>query len=200
MRSCWLLLLSLLTVSCSSRPPLRVENACELFSDKPSWYVSMREAGKKWKVPMEMIMAFVHQESHFQSTARPKKSYFLGFIPRGYTSSARGYSQALDGTWKRYQKETGKHGAQRDNIEDSADFVGWYLTDAKKKIRVRANDTYHLYLVYHEGVDGYKSKTYLQKLWLLQVAKNVAVKEKQYQRQIRSCMGRRFASVTGEPQ
>jgi hypothetical protein len=37
----------------------------------------------------------------------PPHVYRLGIIPMGRMSSAYGYSQALDGTWAEYQRETG---------------------------------------------------------------------------------------------
>ena len=51
-----------------------------------------------------MQLAFIKTESNFRPTARTQRKYFLGLIPSGRVSSAYGYSQALDGTWKEYKK------------------------------------------------------------------------------------------------
>ena len=51
-----------------------------------------------------MQLAFIKTESNFRPTARTQRKYFLGLIPSGRISSAYGYSQALDGTWKEYKK------------------------------------------------------------------------------------------------
>ena len=45
-------------------------------------------------------------ESNFRPTARTQRKYVFGLIPSGRISSAYGYSQALDGTWKEYKKST----------------------------------------------------------------------------------------------
>ena len=58
-------------------------------------------------------MATIYTESSFRHNAKPPRKWYLGFIPGKRASSAYGYSQALDGTWDRYQKETGRWGASR---------------------------------------------------------------------------------------
>ena len=53
-----------------------------------------------------MQLAFIKTESNFRPTARTQRKYVFGLIPPGRISSAYGYSQALDGTWKEYKKST----------------------------------------------------------------------------------------------
>ena len=50
--------------------------------------------------------------------------YTFGVIPAGRQSTAYGYAQALDGTWKEYRQETGRRFATRDNIRDGIGLHG----------------------------------------------------------------------------
>lgn len=47
---------------------------------------------------------------------------------------------------------------------------------------------YHLYLAYHEGIAGYRSKQWEDKFWLKRVAKKVEKQQTLYQQQIKSCV------------
>ena len=103
-------------------------------------------------------MAIIHQESRFKADARTPMKYILGVIPTGRQSSAFGYSQALDGTWKEYRQTTGRWGARRDDIYDAADFIGWYLAASNRELGISLSDTRNQYLAYHEGRTGYKRR------------------------------------------
>ena len=64
-------------------------------------------------------------------------------------------SQALDGTWSQYQRETGNLAARRTNFADAVDFVGWYHSKTADTYGVARNDTYNLYLAYYLGWTAY---------------------------------------------
>ena len=113
--------------------------------------------------------------------------YILGVIPTGRQSSAFGYSQALDGTWKEYRQSTGRFGARRDDIYDAADFIGWYLAASNRELGISLSDTRNQYLAYHEGRTGYKRRSYNSKRWLLDVSAKVRARGNTYERQLRSC-------------
>lgn len=81
---------------------------------------------------------------------------FLGLIPWGYVSTADGFSQALDGTWDQYRRETGNVTAQRSNFADAIDFVGWYYAKSAALLNIPRDDIYHLYLAYYLGWDAYQ--------------------------------------------
>ncbi|MFT7288001.1 MAG: hypothetical protein ACI87W_002116, partial [Halieaceae bacterium] len=49
------------------------------------------------------------------------------------------------------------------------------------------NDTYRLYLAYHEGHGGYTRATYKSKEWLQTVARKVASRAQRYETQLRGC-------------
>ena len=132
------------------------------------------------------MIAFVFQESSFNSNAKPDREKLFGIIPWLRPSTAKGYSQALDETWEQYIDETGNTWARRGSFSDSADFIGWY---AEKGIDsgIKKTDARSLYLAYHEGYTGFKNRTYRQKQWLMDVADRVQNRSNMYQRQYWGC-------------
>jgi hypothetical protein len=132
-------------------------------------------------------MATIYQESKFIGNARPPYKYALGILPMGRQSSAYGYSQALDGTWKQYQRETRSYGARRDDIRDAADFMGWYMDETKDRNGISLYDARNQYLAYHEGHTGYARGSYRNKSWLMRVAGEVDQRSRMYQRQLSRC-------------
>lgn len=176
-----------LLAGCATAPPSKPENICHIFEEKRGWHHAALKAEKKWSVPVHVPMAMMYQESSFRHDARPPRKYILGFIPNGRISSAYGYSQALDGTWKEYLKSTGNKGAKRSNFADSIDFMGWYIDKTHRMNRVSKWDANAQYLNYHEGQGGYKRGTHRAKPWLIQVAKRVDRRSKRYQAQYSAC-------------
>ena len=132
-------------------------------------------------------MAIIYQESKFIGNNRTPDRYALGVIPIGRQSSAFGYSQALDGTWKEYQRAEGGSGARRDNIRDATDFMGWYMSLTKAEVGLAMNDTRNQYLAYHDGRTGYKRGTWKNKSWLVRIANEVDARAVMYDTQLRSC-------------
>ncbi|TVZ39116.1 hypothetical protein P886_3507 [Alteromonadaceae bacterium 2753L.S.0a.02] len=177
-------------VSCASSPPKHVENVCHIFDEKSGWYKDAKKSSKKWGVPIATNMAMMYQESRFEAKAKPPRKKYLGFIPGPRKSSAYGYSQAKRETWDWYKKEAGHWGADRDDFDDAIDFVAWYNHISVKKLKISPNDTYHLYLAYHEGHGGYSRRTYKSKGWLKSVAKKVSQRANSYQAQLNKCEDR----------
>lgn len=182
-----LILITLLFSGCASSPPRQVDNICGIFSEKPDWYEAAAKSEKRWGSSIPIMMAFMHQESRFQSQAKPPRDKILGFIPGPRKSSAYGYSQAKDDTWKWYKKKTGNWGADRDDFQDAIDFIGWYNAQTKKINGVSLSNTYGLYMAYHEGHGGYKKKTYNKKEWLKTVANKVSSRASTYKSQLKNC-------------
>ena len=108
----------------------------------------------------------------------------------GRQSSAFGYSQALDGTWEEYQRATRNRRAERDDIRDATDFIGWYASQSLERNNIQPTDARSLYLSYHEGQAGFRNGSYRSKPWLLEVANGVADRATMYDAQLRAC-GRR---------
>ena len=180
----------LVLAGCSSRyssAPQQMENACSVLKQRPKFSRAFRSSEQKWGVPIHVMMATIHQESKFIKNAKTPRKYFLGIIPRGRVSSAYGYAQALDGTWNEYRQKTGRRWAQRSNIQDASDFIGWYMTTSKRRNGVSLSDARNQYLNYHEGHSGYARGSYKNKRWLMLVADKVAKRAAQYRTQLRQC-------------
>lgn len=170
------------------KDPAVINNACKIFQKNPSWYWEALNTYHRWGVPISVQMAIMQRESDFQSGAKPPHKKILGIIPTwNRVSSAYGYAQVLNGTWRHYQEETQNYQCYRDQFGDASDFIGWYSNKAHQKYGIRLNDAYHLYLVYHEGLTAYGNQTYLQKPWLLNIAKDVQAHANVYRKQIRQC-------------
>lgn len=183
-----LVVASALAAGCSAtKPPARVDDACAIFREKKGWYRDAAEARERWGVPISIQLAFIRQESSFNGKARPPRRKYLGFIPGPRPSTAQGYAQALDSTWKEYRKATSAGGVDRDEFGDAVDFIGWYNTRTSKMCGIAKDDAYRLYLAYHEGPTGYRRGTYRRKKWLLGTAEKVASRAAHYRSQLARC-------------
>lgn len=179
----------LFLAACATPRPDNVNDVCDIFKQYPSWYWATKDVATHWRVPIQVQMAIMYQESRFSAVARPPRTKLLWIIPWKRASTSYGYTQALESTWARYQRDTGKHWASRDSFTDATDFIGWYGYGAYKKAGINRSDAYRLYLAYHEGVGGYNRGTYRSKPWLIGVAKKVARQSSRYQRQLKQCEG-----------
>ena len=191
-----IMLFSLMLVGCVSAPPRDVNNICNVFRQYPKWYRDSLDVQRRWRVPVNVQMAIMHQESKFNATARPGRTKLLWVIPWRRPSSAYGYAQALTGTWALYKGSQGGAFASRSNFADGVDFIGWYANQAYKRAGIPRTNAYQLYLAYHEGIGGYQRKTYLRKKWLIPVAHKVSARAQIYQAQLNSCQ-RSLASRSG---
>lgn len=172
---------------CASGPPSDPENVCNVFDERRDWWRAAKSMNDKYDVPIHVPMAIMFQESSFQSRAKPPRRKLLGFIPWKRQSDAFGYAQVKTATWEDYVNDTGYSRARRDNFADAIDFVGWYVTRTHRMNGVSKWDAYGQYLNYHEGWGGYQRQTYLQKQWLVQVARNVDSRSNRYASQLREC-------------
>lgn len=181
------LIVFLLLTGCVTPPPADVNNVCRIFKQYPRWYADAKDVERRWRVPVAIQMAIIHQESKFNGRARPPRTKLLWVIPWTRPSSAYGYTQALQSTWANYKAANGGLLSARDDFGDGVDFIGWYANLAYRKAGIRRDDPYNLYLAYHEGVGGYQRKTYLKKKWLVAVAHKVKARAQIYQAQLASC-------------
>ena len=125
------LLVSLLA-ACASSPPASVADICDIFEDRRGWYNAAKSAERRWGIPVSVNMAFIYQESSFQSRARPPRNKFLWIFPGRRPSSAFGYAQVLDETWQEYEQKSGNSRASRANFSDAIDFVSWYNANSTR--------------------------------------------------------------------
>lgn len=187
-----LLLAILLTglTGCATRPPSRTVDVCEIFDEKRGWHKAAQASSQRYNISIGTIMATIQQESSFQGRARPPRTKILWVLPGPRASSAYGYSQALDGTWELYKRNTGRSSAKRQRFSDAVDFVAWYHNRSATANNIARDDPYHLYLAYHEGWGGFNRRTYQGKDWLLRAARNVAANTARYDRQYAECAER----------
>lgn len=173
--------------SCATAPPRDAGNLCLTFNGQAGWYGAARQAASKWTVPVWVLMAIMHQESHFVADAQPPREWLLGFIPWFRPSSAYGFAQAKDETWDDYQNAAGSRWSDRDDFADAADFIGWYCYQSHAKLGIATGDAKNLYLAYHEGWRGFQQQSHRRKSWLIKVAEKVASRAKQFQWQLQQC-------------
>ncbi|KIT15692.1 lytic transglycosylase [Jannaschia aquimarina] len=169
------------------RAPSNLDNACAILAQKPDYRRAFRATERKWGVPVHVQMATIYQESKFVADARTPLRFALGVIPVGRQSSAFGYSQALDGTWKEYKREQGRPRAKRDRIRDATDFMGWYMSKSREELGIPLTDARNQYLAYHDGRSGYRRGTWKRKAWLIRVSGEVAARADTYRQQLPRC-------------
>lgn len=167
--------------------PRNLDNACAILRERPEYARAFEASQRRWGVPAHVQMATVYQESKFISDARTPYRFALGVIPMGRQSSAFGYSQALDGTWDEYREATGRRWAQRTDIHDAADFIGWYMATSTERLGISPYDARNQYLAYHEGRSGYARASHDAKPWLLRVSDEVSQRSDNYQAQLAAC-------------
>lgn len=176
----------LLSLAACSSPPRNPDNICDIFREK-DWYEDAADARDRWGSPISTTMAIMYHESSFRAKAKPPRTYLLGFIPWFRASNAYGYAQAKTGTWRGYQSATGRHGADRDDFDDAIDFIAWYNHRSVQQCSIRSDDTYHLYLAYHEGHGGFNRRSFRNKEWLKAVARKVSARSITYRHQLAVC-------------
>lgn len=187
------LIVLLLVAACgggNNSAPRNLNDACSILNQRPKYVRAFKATERRWGVPTHVQMAVIYQESKFVSNARTPYRYVLGVLPMGRQSSAYGYAQALDATWDGYRRETGRWSADRNDIFDATDFMGWYMNETRDRNGVSLHDTRNQYLAYHEGHTGFARGSYRSKSWLLRVSGEVAARAETYRRQLASC--RRF--------
>ena len=177
----------LMLSGCTTAPPTSLNNICDIFEEERSWYKKARKSSRRWNTDIATMMAIVYQESSFEARAKPPRKKILWVIPGPRPASAYGYAQAIDSTWKAYQKATGKGGADRNEFGDAIDFIGWYNNRSQRTNKIARNDAYNLYLAYHEGHGGFVKRTYKNKQWLIGIATKVGKRATKYQTQLKSC-------------
>jgi hypothetical protein len=182
-----LLFLVFSLAACTAIPPKNSDNICATFKEKDDWYANAQESYKKWGVPIPVQMAIMHQESHFVADAQPPRVWLLGIIPWFRPSSAYGYAQVKDDTWDDYLDKAGGWTSDRDDFADAADFIGWYCNISYSRLGIPKGDAKNLYLAYHEGHNGYKHRSYLNKAWLQKIADKVAYRARLFQSQLGAC-------------
>ena len=173
--------------ACAATPPRQQDNLCQIFRQYPNWYDDTLDSQNRWGTPIWVQMAFVQQESSFRAGVRPERTRLLGFIPWRRPSSAKGYAQAQDPAWQDYMDATNQMFARRSSFSDAVDFIGWYNDVSHRRLSLRKDDAYNLYLAYHEGHGGYQRGSWQRKETLQAIARKVERRAAQYQGQLQTC-------------
>ena len=181
-----IVLMTTLILGCVNIPKNQ-ENACLILKQKRTWAKALKKTEKRWGVSAAMQLAFIKTESNFRPTARTPRKYVFGLIPNGRISTAYGYSQALDGTWKQYKKSTGNKYHRRSNFSHSTNFIGWYVDITRSKLGIKKDNAYLQYIAYHQGHAGFKTGAYKNKKRLLAAAKKTARNKKIFASQLKNC-------------
>ncbi|BAU58241.1 hypothetical protein HH1059_15350 [Halorhodospira halochloris] len=183
-----LVLLLLFAAGCAHKPqPDNIDDICDIFDQYPQWYDYAKRSEERWQTPIEIQMAFVHQESSFVADARPPRPRVLGFIPWFRSSSAFGYAQAQNPVWGEYREDAARRDAHRTQMIDALDFIGWYNHRTHQRLGIAKDDARRLYLAYHEGHGGYQRGSYQQKPFLQRVSRNVERRAREYAEQLEGC-------------
>ena len=175
------------SAACATAPPANVENICAIFDEKRGWYKAAKKSEKRWGTPKHVQMSIIRQESSFKFNAKPARTKLLGFIPWKRPSDAYGYAQALDSTWELYKDDSGRRFANRNDFDDAIDFVGWYTNMSNKSVGISKWDPYNQYLAYHEGHAGWRRGTYQRKAWLVETARQVEHRAREWGAQLQRC-------------
>lgn len=171
------------------KPPAQPTDLCAIFKEKPHWIPLAQKSYDRWGIPVELMMAIIFYESSFRANARPLDR-------RGNRlSSAYGYAQAIDGTWRQFQRENNLPRTRRDQFGDAIYFIGWYASKSMAKNEdLSPYDITSLYVFYHDGwsalpEDGSRDI----KNHVLEVASKVYKRTLIYHRQLKNCpAGRRI--------
>src|SRR5210317_297822 len=106
-------------------------------------------------------------------------------IPYKIPSTSFGYSQAINGTWEQYKKETGNKLAVRTRFKDSVDFIGWYTSKSSSILNISKTDAFKQYVAYHEGWGNYKH--YKKNKKIINLAKRFEKQSNVYKNQLKEC-------------
>jgi hypothetical protein len=182
--------IGLFLAACATKPD-RIDNVCAVFGQNNgwvgNWYRDATTASQKHGIPVHVLMATIRMESGFDQRARPPRRGGFLFFRGKPISTAYGYSQALDGTWADYQRETGNYRARRTNFANAVDFVGWYHGKSVRTLGIAPHDTYNLYLAYHQGHGGYRRGSYRNNTAIQNYARRTANMAQSYHGQMQGC-------------
>ena len=180
----YLFILVILISGCSSVPK-NTSNSCLIFDERYLWYKHAKKSEKKWGTPIYLQLAIIKMESDFDWLAKPPRQKLFKVIPYKRPSSSFGYSQAVNGTWEQYKKETGNKLAVRTRFKDSVDFIGWYTSKTESILKISKKDAFRQYVAYHEGWGGFKN--YKDNKKIINLAKKVEKQSNIYKKQLLKC-------------
>ena len=186
-----IMFIALLLLTGCATAPTQTNNVCAVFDQRDgffnNWYNQAKSVETEYGVPVPILMATIYTESGYQARVKPPRTKLFGFIPWSRPSTAYGYSQALDGTWADYQRETGRWTARRTDFSDAIRFIGWYHARSHQLNGIQLNDAYNLYAAYYAGPNDYARGTWRSKPGIDRTARRTATIAGTYAAQLSSC-------------
>ena len=178
-------LIILFVLSSCSSIPTNTSNSCSIFNERYLWYKHAKKSEQKWGTPIYLQLAIIKMESDFDWLAKPPRQKLFKVVPYKRPSTSFGYSQAVNGTWEQYKKETRNKFAVRTRFKDSVDFIGWYTNKTESILKVSKKDAFKQYIAYHEGWGNYKH--YKKNNKVIGLAKRVEKQSQVYKKQLMEC-------------
>ena len=182
------LFIVLFFISACSSIPSNTANSCSIFNERYLWFKHVNKSKKKWGTPIYLQLAIIKMESDFDWLAKPPRQKLFKVIPYKRPSSSFGYSQAVNGTWEQYKKETENKLAVRTRFKDSVDFIGWYTNRSSAILKISKTDAFKQYVAYHEGWGGFKN--YKDNKKIINLAKKVEKQSNIYKKQLLECQSK----------
>jgi hypothetical protein len=173
------LLLTLATIAMADPAAAQTRDMCALLAANPGWTQVLDDVEQRWGVTPGVVLAIIDQESRFVPAARgpgadgadPERNF--------------GYAQANRRTWHWFLRDSGWAGSRsRTDFEASAHFIGWHFASHTDDIDAPASDTYRHYLVYKQGLGGYRRGP---SQGARQIARTVVARAQRAQSQLTGC-------------
>ena len=173
------------------RPPSEPGNLCSIFREQPYWYAAASRAEYRFGVDVSTTMAVLFVESGFRRNARPPRSKLWGWLPWSRVSSAYGYAQATEPTWRDFESARGS--ASRNDPRHAVEFVAWYFERLRQTLRARMPHeptARELYAAYHQGAAGFLRGDWRDDVGAVQAISRFEAVHGRYREQFDGCAGR----------
>ena len=132
--------------------PRNLDDACAMQSERPKYFrghagyrAPLGCAGCRFRQPLSMPKAAL------SAMRKPRCATHWVLSRWGVKAPQWGIVRRWTGTWDEYRRETGNRRADRTDIRDATDFVGWYSNKSRERNGIALNDARNLYLAYHDG-------------------------------------------------
>lgn len=129
------------------------KHAAQKLSENPTWMDYIKNASRKYDIPISTIVAFIQMESCFNPKSKKPGA------------SAEGLGQIIKNTFAEYKKSSKALDGDRLNPETAIDCVAWVCRSkidgvnnnptCEEKYKLKPTDVANLWLAYNNGAKGY---------------------------------------------
>lgn len=151
------------------------KGVCTKLQSHPEWMNALKKTEQKWGVPIPVQLSIIRHESNFKAMAKNPHS------------TAFGYPQALNKTWRYYQS-AGNKGAKRTDFSAATDFIGWYADQMHESLGIPKDDAFKLYVAYHDGSGAYKKTIKRKHSATKRLARKVNSTASRYEKELLRCV------------